>query len=163
VGGRQGAGAGVAELLQDGVGERVGLPQGGIAVERFDGGREAPLDRGVPLVVGVAEAGRGLECLIRMPGVGADAEVDAADRDVARRCITSAACRLVSSTASLPLSSRMRPPAEATRLLNHTVRPSYCAPWISTRPGLPCWRRAIACSIIWSQVAGGVGTRSLRY
>ena len=83
--------------------------------------------------------------------------------EVARRCMMSAATRLVSSTATLPLSSRILPPADATRLLNHTVRPSYCAPCTSISPGLPCWCRATAWLIISSHVAGGAGTRSLRY
>src|SRR5204863_9256755 len=33
----------------------------------------------------------------------------------------------------------------------------------SIRPGLPCWRSATASLIIWPHVAGGTGTRALRY
>src|SRR5438105_12099328 len=55
------------------------------------------------------------------------------------------------------------PPALATSVLNQTVTPSYWAPWISIRCGLP-WRASCSASlIIWAHVVGGVGTRSERY
>ena len=43
---------------------------------------------------------------------------------------------------------RMLPPALATRVLNQTVTPSYCAPWISIRCGLPCLASCSASLII---------------
>src|SRR3954469_15691889 len=52
------------------------------------------------------------------------------------------------------------PPAEATSELNHTVVPSYWAPWISIRPALG---RPSACLINPSHVVAGSLTRSLRY
>src|ERR1044072_367989 len=58
---------------------------------------------------------------------------------------------------------RMEPPALLISVLNQTVRPSYWAPWISTKCGLPCRARAPAMASISAQVLGGVGTRSLRY
>ena len=57
----------------------------------------------------------------------------------------------------------MLPPALEIRVLNQTVVPSYCAPWISIRCGLPSLASCSASVIIWSQVAGGVFTRSSRY
>ncbi len=35
------------------------------------------------------------------------------------------------SVTLVALGFRMEPPALATMVLNHTVAPSYCAPWIS--------------------------------
>src|SRR5260370_19372109 len=55
------------------------------------------------------------------------------------------------------------PPALETIVLNQTVPPSYCAPWISMRCGLPCLASCSASEIISAQVVGGVGTRSDRY
>ena len=55
------------------------------------------------------------------------------------------------------------PPALASRVLNQTTTPSYCAPWISMRWGLPSLASWIESLIISSQVAGGLGTRSERY
>src|SRR4051794_22122672 len=52
------------------------------------------------------------------------------------------------------------PPADATSELNHTVVPSYCAPWISIRPACD---RLVACLMSPSQVVAGFLTRSLRY
>ena len=57
----------------------------------------------------------------------------------------------------------MLPPALETMVLNQTVVPSYWAPWISIRCGLPCLASASASLIISSQVLGGVFTRSERY
>src|SRR5919199_20119 len=54
----------------------------------------------------------------------------------------------------------IEPPADCTSALNHTVAPSYCAPWIS-RYGA-CFNFEAA-SISWLQVVGGFLTRSLRY
>src|SRR5258708_24082973 len=58
---------------------------------------------------------------------------------------------------------RLVPPALATIVLNQTVVPSYCAPWISIRCGLPCLASCSASAIICAQVVGGVGTRSEGY
>src|SRR6516165_5853183 len=69
----------------------------------------------------------------------------------------------VPSEAFVPSGVRMLPPALATRVLNQTVVPSYWAPWISIRCGLPCFASASASLIIWFQVVGGVFTRSDRY
>src|SRR5262249_33072515 len=55
------------------------------------------------------------------------------------------------------------PPALASIVLNQTVAPSYCAPWISIRCGLPCLASLIASLIISVQVFGGVLTRAERY
>ena len=55
------------------------------------------------------------------------------------------------------------PPALASMVLNQTVAPSYCAPWISIRCGLPSFASLIESLIIWVQVFGGVLTRSERY
>src|SRR5262249_50739548 len=55
------------------------------------------------------------------------------------------------------------PPALASRVLNQTVTPSYWAPWISIRCGLPCLASASASLIISVQVLGGDFTRSERY
>src|SRR3954449_3375711 len=52
------------------------------------------------------------------------------------------------------------PPPPATSELNHTVVPSYWAPWISMRPA---FGSAEACAIRPSHVAAGFLTRSLRY
>ena len=52
------------------------------------------------------------------------------------------------------------PPADATSELNHTVVPSYCAPWISMRPALGS---DSACLMRPSHVVAGFLTRSLRY
>src|SRR5579859_5943148 len=57
----------------------------------------------------------------------------------------------------------MVPPALFTIVLNHTVVPSYCAPWISIRCGLPALASCSASEIIWAPVVGGFGTRSERY
>src|ERR1700730_18153437 len=57
---------------------------------------------------------------------------------------------------------RIVPPALDTIVLNQTVAPSYCAPWISIRCGLPALASWIESLIISVQVAGGVGTRSER-
>src|SRR4051794_37689010 len=58
---------------------------------------------------------------------------------------------------------RMPPPAESTRELNQTVRPSFLAPCSSMACGLPSLSSLIASSIISVHVLRGVGTRSLRY
>src|SRR6266487_696416 len=50
------------------------------------------------------------------------------------------------------------PPALASMVLNQTVAPSYCAPWISIRCGLPALASLIESLIISVQVAGGVLT-----
>src|SRR6266498_4094794 len=55
------------------------------------------------------------------------------------------------------------PPALDTIVLNQTVAPSYCAPWISMRCALPSLASFSASAIISAQVAGGFGTRSDRY
>ncbi len=55
------------------------------------------------------------------------------------------------------------PPALASSVLNHTTTPSYCAPWISIRCGLPCCASLAASANISAQVFGGFGTRSERY
>ena len=55
------------------------------------------------------------------------------------------------------------PPALASSELNQTTTPSYCAPWISIRCGLPSFASWIESLIISSQVLGGLGTRSERY
>src|SRR5437762_325694 len=58
---------------------------------------------------------------------------------------------------------RTLPPALLISELNHTVRPSYWAPWISMRCGLPCLASCAASEIISPHVFGGFGTRSDRY
>src|SRR3954451_14283577 len=58
------------------------------------------------------------------------------------------------------LLTTMAPPPPATRELNHTVVPSYCAPWISMRPALGS---DSACLMRPSHVVAGFLTRSLRY
>src|SRR6266496_4059113 len=55
------------------------------------------------------------------------------------------------------------PPALASSVLNHTTTPSYWAPWISIRCGLPCCASLGAWPHIPAQVFGGFGTRSERY
>src|SRR5260370_31296588 len=55
------------------------------------------------------------------------------------------------------------PPALASSELNQTTVPSYCAPWISIRCGLPALASWIESLIISSHVVGGLGTRSERY
>ena len=67
------------------------------------------------------------------------------------------------SWAAVEVGFRMLPPALATSVLNHTTVPSYCAPWISMRCGLPCLASCSASLIICAQVFGGVFTRSDRY
>src|ERR1700754_1860305 len=81
--------------------------------------------------------------------------------DFATSLMTVAALTAGSPSLTLPLSSTACPPAELISVLNHTVRPSYCAPWISIVPFLaPSF---LAISIIRAHVLGGVGTLSLRY
>src|SRR4051812_12335610 len=80
--------------------------------------------------------------------------------EVASFWITPAAFTAGSPSWTLPLSSTTLPPSDESSVLNHTVRPSYCAPWISIVPFLPSF---LAIWIISSHVLGGVGTRSLRY
>src|SRR6476661_3064215 len=79
--------------------------------------------------------------------------------DVARRRMIFAALSHASDGVALsPL--MIDPPADATSALNHTVTPSYCAPWISMSPldfSFSAW------SMIPSHVLAGFGTRSLRY
>ena len=58
---------------------------------------------------------------------------------------------------------RTLPPALASMVLNQTVTPSYWAPWISIRCGLPSLASCSESAIIWAQVVGGVVTRSDRY
>src|ERR1700722_18913942 len=58
---------------------------------------------------------------------------------------------------------RIVPPALATIVLNQTVAPSYWAPWISMRWGLPALASCSASASICAQVVGGFGTRSERY
>src|SRR5260370_12510933 len=58
---------------------------------------------------------------------------------------------------------RIVPPALATIVLNQTVVPSYCAPWISIRCGLPCLARCSASALIRAQVVGGAGFWAGRY
>src|SRR6185437_14422986 len=67
------------------------------------------------------------------------------------------------SLAEVDVAFRMLPPELATSVLNQTTTPSYWAPWISIRCGLPCLARAWASANIWAQVVGGVFTRSDRY
>ena len=55
------------------------------------------------------------------------------------------------------------PPALFTIVLNHTVVPSYCAPWISMWCGLPSLASCSASAIICAHVFGGFVTRSERY
>lgn len=62
---------------------------------------------------------------------------------------------------TLPVSVTMVPRAEPTSELNHTVRPSYRAPW--TWILFSAAGSLAAMAIISSHVLGGVGTRSLRY
>ena len=63
----------------------------------------------------------------------------------------------------MPSALSMLPPALATSVLNQTATPSYWAPWISMRCGLPCLASWVESLIISSQVVGGFGTRSERY
>src|SRR5262249_22136375 len=67
------------------------------------------------------------------------------------------------SRAAVEAGFRMLPPALATSVLNQTTVPSYCAPWISMRCGLPCLASCSASLIISAHVFGGVFTRSERY
>ncbi len=57
----------------------------------------------------------------------------------------------------------MLPPALATSVLNQTTVPSYWAPWISMRCGLPALASCSASANICAHVFGGVFTRSERY
>src|SRR5215831_8810444 len=68
--------------------------------------------------------------------------------------VPSAVCHALPGAACALDGVRMLPPALATRVLNQTVTPSYCAPWFSS---------CSASLIISSQVLGGFGTRSERY
>src|SRR5262245_49838327 len=95
--------------------------------------------------------------------VGSSIEFDrfgSATPEVARLWITVAALTAGSPSETLPFWSTTEPPAELISVLNHTVSPSYWAPWISMVPFLPSF---LAIWIISSHVLGGVGTRSLRY
>src|SRR5262249_54728995 len=67
------------------------------------------------------------------------------------------------SWAAVEAGFRMLPPALATSVLNQTTVPSYWAPWISMRCGLPCLASCSASLIISAHVFGGVFTRSERY
>ena len=67
------------------------------------------------------------------------------------------------SWAFVEVGFRMLPPALATSVLNQTTTPSYWAPWISIRCGLPCLASAWASANICAHVLGGVLTRSERY
>src|SRR5690349_14518907 len=72
-----------------------------------------------------------------------------------------AACVGLVASETLPDFVRIWPPADVNSELNHTVRPSYFAAWTSMArcpdgSDLVIW-------IISDHVAGGFGTRSLRY
>src|SRR5262249_20729834 len=67
------------------------------------------------------------------------------------------------SWAAVEAGFKMLPPALTTSVLNHTTVPSYWAPWISIRWGLPCRASACASANICAHVFGGVFTRSERY
>src|ERR1700685_2510928 len=58
---------------------------------------------------------------------------------------------------------RMVPPSLATNVLNQTVTPSYCAPWISIRCALPSFFSCAASANICAQVLGGFGTSAELY
>ncbi len=82
----------------------------------------------------------------------------------ARSCITVAAATAgAPSEGACASGVRIEPPALVTRVLNQTVSPSYWAPWISTRCGLPSRASSCARASISAQVPGGVGTKSSRY
>src|SRR5262245_56970612 len=67
------------------------------------------------------------------------------------------------SWAAVEAGFRMLPPALTVSVLNQTTVPSYWAPWISIRCGLPCLASCSASLIICAHVFGGVFTRSERY
>src|ERR1700746_744494 len=87
-----------------------------------------------------------------------------ADDELASVCMMfSARTAGAPSLAAVEVAFRMLPPELATSVLNQTTTPSYWAPWISIRCGLPCLARAWASVNICAQVLGGVFTRSDRY
>src|SRR5258708_7504300 len=67
------------------------------------------------------------------------------------------------SWAAVEAGFRMLPPALTVSVLNQTTVPSYWAPWISIRCGLPCLASVSASLNICAHVFGGVFTRSERY
>src|SRR6201986_2235272 len=67
------------------------------------------------------------------------------------------------SLAAVDVAFRMLPPELATSVLNQTTTPSYWAPWISIRCGLPSLASCCASANICAHVLGGVFTRSDRY
>ena len=77
-------------------------------------------------------------------GSDGSAAFDVASRFMVFKAVTAGG----PSDACCEFGVRMLPPALATMVLNQTVVPSYWAPWISIRCGLPCLASASASLII---------------